>query len=328
MNESRSSESSGATPKDERGAKAGRESAEEKHRDNEKKKDWWDKGDIIVKALLTFAGIWFTLNFNANQERNRQAQAATTLMAQREQNDMDFRQKMFSSAFEALLKDTVGFRTKLTRLQLLQDNFQAEFNARALFDELASQAAGRGKAELISELISMARHASDMQTALVMASVPESEAGVDTLMVERTVGKGDSVIVQVRCKAEPHRHPHHEHDVKINIFSIPDTTEAKVKLTVDGARFNHGHPFGVTYFDMPFTDNTLLPDGHRIALILEDIPAARDSATLRVIEFPAEYVLSGYRPSLARMNDLLEDRREGAVDRVRNWLADLIPHGH
>ena len=67
-------------------------------------------------------------------------------------------------------------------------------------------------------------------------------------------------------------------------------------------------PFEVSFYDTPFKDNLLLPDGHRLAFLLKEVTPSSEPrlARLKVIEFPADYVLSGYRPSLAELKRIIE----------------------
>ena len=47
-----------------------------------------------------------------------------------------------------------------------------------------------------------------------------------------------------------------------------------------------------------------------LAVILEDlIPEVKpDSATIRIIHFPADFVTIGYRPSIRRVNELIDKK--------------------
>jgi hypothetical protein len=53
--------------------------------------------------------------------------------------------------------------------------------------------------------------------------------------------------------------------------------------------------FVLTWFDLPLTDNTLLPDGNRFALTLAAVRKAKD-ATFRLIWFPKDYITPRERP--------------------------------
>ena len=66
--------------------------------------------------------------------------------------------------------------------------------------------------------------------------------------------------------------------------------------------------FEVSYFDTPLTDNILLPDKHRFAITLKETNMKADphEATLNVFEFPADYVTTGYRPSISEANKMLK----------------------
>jgi hypothetical protein len=53
--------------------------------------------------------------------------------------------------------------------------------------------------------------------------------------------------------------------------------------------------FVLSWFDLPLTDNTLLPDGNRFAFTLAAVMKGRE-ATLRIIWFPKDYVTPRERP--------------------------------
>ena len=64
--------------------------------------------------------------------------------------------------------------------------------------------------------------------------------------------------------------------------------------------------FWISFSDSPFSDNTILPDRHRLAFVLKS--ADSSGAVLKVIEFPAGYIIAGYRPSLDQLDPILVGR--------------------
>ncbi len=55
-------------------------------------------------------------------------------------------------------------------------------------------------------------------------------------------------------------------------------------------------PFTLTWFDFPLTDNTLLADGNRFALVFDNINPANKSVGLKLIWFPKTYFTPQERP--------------------------------
>ncbi len=70
------------------------------------------------------------------------------------------------------------------------------------------------------------------------------------------------------------------------------------------------YPFTLTWFDLPFTDNTLLPDGNRFAVYLRLHEPAFQKATLVVMWFPVGYFTPRERPLNYREVQELLGRRE------------------
>ena len=87
-----------------------------------------------------------------------------------------------------------------------------------------------------------------------------------------------------------------EHAIKVNVI-IDAEKEQEMELE-----------FKVSFYDAPFTDNTLLPDKHRFAITLKKTNMESDppEATFHVFEFPADYVTTGYRPSIREANKMIE----------------------
>jgi len=54
--------------------------------------------------------------------------------------------------------------------------------------------------------------------------------------------------------------------------------------------------FTLTLYDFPLTDNTLLPDENRFALVLDNVEVERGTVTLKIIWFPKGYFTARERP--------------------------------
>jgi len=55
--------------------------------------------------------------------------------------------------------------------------------------------------------------------------------------------------------------------------------------------------FLLTWFDFPFTDNTLLADGTRFALVIDQVKPKDKEATLKLVWFPQDYFSERERPT-------------------------------
>ncbi len=54
--------------------------------------------------------------------------------------------------------------------------------------------------------------------------------------------------------------------------------------------------FTLTWFDFPFTDNTLLADGVRFSLVLDRVDASRNEVQVKLVWFPRDYFSPRERP--------------------------------
>jgi hypothetical protein len=105
------------------------------------------------------------------------------------------------------------------------------------------------------------------------------------------------------------------HIVTVKVTEIRDTSALIEMNIIDDAKLGDRDagigdpealaPFVLSYFGTPFTDNTLLPDGHRIALLLQEIDAKSSIAKIRILHFPDDYIPAGYRPTITVFRDLV-----------------------
>ena len=239
------------------------------------------------------------------QEKNRKNQLGIQIMSQREQSEIDFRQKMFGVLVTELLDPKVGVRERVTRLKLFQHNFHDLFNGRALFDVLENEARNlpkEGRDSVIKQLVSLAKEVTVAQELLV-GSKPQ-------IFKKK---KGDIFFVRLN-KLEEDSHENGEnhtdgneggHVISIKLINVKALSiEIEVMIDEDTER---KLKFEVSFFDAPLTDNTLLPDKHRFAITLKETNMKTQEATLNVFEFPADYVTTGYRPSIREANKMFKN---------------------
>ncbi len=291
----------------------------------EKKSEAARWAQVVATIFLGVVGIYFTRVQFAQQEKNREDQfalqemnrkfeAGVELMSQRELSEMEFRQKMYDVLDSKHLDEDVDVRERVTRLKLFQHNFHDIFNARALFDVLEAEANKKPELErdyLIHELVSLAKEITLAQELLV---------GAEPNLIHMELG--DTTTVELNLEAHGEEHDANReadvtlasndgsmaHWIDIVLLRIQEhAVDLEVTLYVE----NHEPRklrFQVSYFDAPLTDNTLFPDKHRFAITLKetDIEGHHNQATLNVFEFPADYVTTGYRPSIRESNRLIE----------------------
>ncbi|RMD86588.1 MAG: hypothetical protein D6813_14735 [Calditrichaeota bacterium] len=309
------------------------------------KRDIWTKLQVLSTVLLGAVGLVFTVVHQNIQEENRKWQAATQILSSREISEMEFRQRMFDTVLNKLLNPVLSIQERVTILRLFQNNFHDVFNGRAFFDILADEARKEGNLELVKELYSIGKEIANIQESIIEANFRESDTvkywvyrhakknDQGTGFPEIQLDEGDSVEVYIFTQE---RNAHGDtHKIKIILNKVESENAINVKLVIqpNHASTNHNHVesqepinFAVSYFDVPFTDNTILPDGHRISIILKEVcywnykcPGVPKKAKLKIIEFPAHYIISGYRPSLNHVQNIFAELENKSKNKKSLW---------
>jgi hypothetical protein len=295
----------------------------EEHDYSKKKSTVW--AQIVATLSIALIGGYFTISSANEQEKNRTSQLAeqeknrtsqiteqeknnkvmmaTQLMSQREKSETDFRQTMFLPLIQQILNDKLPLRKRMDVFELFENNFNDLFNSRSLYDVLWEKAEKEKNAEIKHKLISLARYTDAKQELQInkmeyrksLTGLPEQDT-IDYTFEDSEGGER----------------------VKIHLDSI-DENYILVTMTVkcNGSdrkcrtiKINNGSPFHISYFDTPLSSNFIMPDGDRIAVILEEIDLRHNpkSARLDIVHFPADYVTVGYRPSIEKVNEILESK--------------------
>ena len=246
---------------------------------------------------------------------------------------MEFRQRMFDTVLNKLLNPDLSIQERVTVLRLFQDNFHDVFNGRALFDVLADEARSEGKLELIEKLYSIGKEIASIQESIIEANFKESDSinfkvyKHDRLCAkgpgfpEIILNEGDSAKVDLYTLERGAQGDTHKVIIVLKKVKSKNAIDVRLKLHPNHSSADHDDTksqepieFEVSYFDVPFTDNTILRDGHRISIILKNTsytnhedPGSPHKATLKIIEFPVHYIISGYRPSLNHVKDIFDE---------------------
>jgi hypothetical protein len=276
---------------------------------------------IIATLSITLVGTFFTISNSLEQEKNRKSQfdnqetnnkvtVATQLMSQREKSETDFRQTMFLPLIQRILNDKLPLEKRMEVFELFENNFNDLFNSSSLYDALWEKASNENDSLVKDKLIRLARYTDAKQELLInkmehrstLCCLPGKDS-VDYTFRESEGGE------RVRIKLQ---------SVDENYVLITMSIEClDKKHRCRKIEINNGNQFHVSYFDTPLSSNFIMPDGDRIAIILEEIDPGSKSARLDVVHFPADYVTVGYRPSIDKVNDFLGDKenKEDKEDR-------------
>ncbi len=318
-----------------------------------RRKDIWDiikaLGPAIIAAAVAIVGSSYNYQQAQLTKSSQMREAYTRIMTERENSDNNIRAKMFEMVTGAMfdkqmssnvdLDDTGAIKQRIMFLDLLSRNFDT-VDIKPLFEDLDGEltrrldptygfaAAKRGEVFMLrSELRRIGRNLSIKQLN-ALGSLPgsvikrvvifEDASGALTAMPDESVTNG-TVPVEVKPLA-------------IN--------DGNIEVKVDYQRNKLGDQgfkapdFVISFYDLPYIDNTVLDKDMRIGVILtkycniEDLARYRTRldaktireyeelkaggisryAELRLIKFPAQYTGYRDRPYLQEvLQDLVEE---------------------
>ena len=270
---------------------------------------------IATLSIALVAGL-FTLSNSKQQEKSRNSQIteqkrssevmmATQLISNREKSETDFRQTMFSPLIQQILNDKLPLKKRMNVFELFENNFNDLFNSRSLYDVLWDKAEKAKDTIIKDKLINLARYTSAKQESQInqmehretLFCSPEQNTINYTFQDKKDKGR-EQVTIQLDSICS--------HYIVVTMtIACNDLYENRGTIKI-----NNGGQFHVSYFDTPLSSNFMMPDGDRIAIILEEIDLVHkpNSARLDIVHFPADYVTVGYRPSINKVDDFLEKK--------------------
>jgi hypothetical protein len=346
--------------------------AEEKHTEEKReKKDIWDilkaLGPAILAAVVAVMGGWYNLQQTQLNKASEMQQARlnkdsqmqqvyTNIMTERESSDNTIRAKMFEILIGSMFEkgagsaatnpnDVTTIQKQVMFLDLLSRNFDTidvkplfenldQNLTKKIYDEKDYSAAQRGDFfDTRSELRQVGRLLSVKQLN-ALASLPGSVVQGIVLLKDKdgniqaikdeSVSNGNGVKIPV--------------DIKCN--EIYDGT---VDISLDYTKSKSSDQsfkapaFGVSFYDLPYIDNSVLDLDMRVGVILTKSVSIRDFdmfsdrldkklikdyqdlkdggitqyAELRIIKFPAKYIGNRDRPYLQEIiQELIGGQKE------------------
>lgn len=328
---------------------------EEEDRGHERHKDIWDiikaLGPAIIAAAVAIVGSSYNYQQTQLSKSSQMREAYTRIMTERENSDNNIRAKMFEMVIgsmfdkqmrgEVQLDDPGAIKQRIMFLDLLSRNFDT-VDIKPLFEDLDSELtkrlnpvygfdrAKRGEVfALRSELRRIGRNLSVKQLN-ALSSLPgsvvkrvviiEDVNGGLTAVPDENVNGNGTVPVEVK--------PQGINDGNVEIL----VDYQRNKATDQGFR---APEFEISFYDLPYIDNTVLDKDMRIGVILtkyfnladlelyranldrktvkeyEELKAGgiKRYAELRLIKFPAQYTGYRDRPYLQEvLQDLVDEQ--------------------
>jgi len=273
-------------------------------------KDTWDKWDIVLKpvgGLLTalsvaIVGYLGSQYLNRLQARDTNARLYAQLMSSRESSDSALRQQMFNQIISTFLSKKDGSSAspedQVLALELLTYNFHETLDLSPLFKQVRSKVApddaeappgnptGAAENDLYERLKRVAIEVTGKQIAMLEDS-GVVRRNLFVLFEEFEQHPEGIQLLQETLSFAAADKPRTRRFTLWALGVTPDRREMKVRLEVwptDAERAEADVAFTVGFFDFPMINNTRLPHGDRVAVVLENL--AVDSAKLAVVYFP------------------------------------------
>jgi hypothetical protein len=319
------------------------------------KKDLWDilqaLGPAIIAATVAIVGTMYNHQQAQIAKSSEMREVYTKIMSERESSDNNIRATMFGMLFKAMFEKETGLKDDPTSihalkqqimfLDLLSRNFDT-IDIKPLFEDLDNtmtkmlyndaslSEAQKGKVFIMrSDLRRIGKNLSVKQlNALASLSGSEVRQVIIMQMSDGTMqaipdqppeGKADDFLVEIK--------PEQLHDGVIDL-----TLDYKKSKAADQGF--KAPSFYITFYDLPYIDNSVLDKDMRVALVLtkffnvKDLLKFRDKldrrlirdyedmkesgiekyAEVRLIKFPAKYTGHRDRPYL---QDILQDLVDG-----------------
>ncbi len=273
-----------------------------------KKKDKWDKADVILKpigGLLTaFAiaafGFLGSKFLESRQYEEMRIRLYTELMSNREGSESALRKDMFGTIFESFLQpETAKLETKVLHLELLSYNFHESLNLKPLFIHLEKQITEENsplneddKSWHLNRIHKVAREITRKQMAALegVGEGFERRVNLDSLLtntggiqLEDENLELNNIQRNFRVRVLESNPSKKEIKVRLEIISLQESDEELVEVE-----------FWIGFFDFPMIDNTRLSHDQRCAIVLKHFEQPK--AEISVLYFPGSHASLKEKP--------------------------------
>jgi hypothetical protein len=274
----------------------------------------------VVVAVATWVGAYYANKFQGQM-------SSATLLSEREKAESQLRASMFSSLIDPIAGprrgDGMSADGERLLVELLALNFYEHFELKPLFDRVDKRLANEGGQEARGSLRSVADRIIDRQIASLRKEgsgnssdgagarvdvltitepplTPSQKAVFDSLVANEQ--RPYQVVATLQEPIGDLTSPDGKHRLTVVVDEADwDNHRLKVQLvaiSTKGGSLDSSVAFTLTHFDFPLTDNTLFPDGNRIALALSSVhtEGGLKSIALKLIWFPKDYFTPRERP--------------------------------
>ncbi len=292
--------------------------------DESKKKDFWDKVQIMVAPLgglltafaVTYVGMTGSQLLERRQSLDTNARLYSELMSRREEAESSLRKDMFVSIISTFLKPGANDpAAKVLNLELLAYNFHDSLNLKPLFLDIQRQlikSVDPDRTEYLQRINRVAREITAKQLFALEGHGKSFRRSADLEALATAGAAGISL------DPETVTVDNEEFEVGIRVLKVdPAQQQLTVRMKVTSADGRTELPdsranFTVGFYDFPVIDNTRLPTGVRCAVTLSNFsPVAADITT---VCFPGEYASLKDRPYY---DEVIQKLREADEEQQR-----------
>jgi len=276
---------------------------------------WLDISFKLASTLMILASPFIINSYESKM-------SATTMLSQREEAESTLRASMFNNLIGPLMgsggsEKGVALEREQLLVELLVLNFDEHFEAKPLLMHIDKRISAELPEERQEEARRSLRSVAHRVISRQIASLLNEGTGNDKTSIESLfvmtpslyeANKEEYAKVSAANKLRygqigkeiPLEFPDKNYVLTVKVdecdwkremcevsYTLKDSSEGKSSEEVNMS-------FQLTAFDFPLTDNTLLADGNRFAMVLDGV--SNDVASLKVIWFPKAYFTPRERP--------------------------------
>lgn len=264
----------------------------------QREKDIWDKleisGKIILSLFATFLTIFISIYTQKRTEEisfqnmvDDKSKNLVQALADRDKEDTNVRKDMFQFLLQDFL-DAEDIKKQIAILEIIALNFQNRpFQIRPLFMFLKKKIEDDNKLD---------QKKLDYELRELSQDIAKHE--VNTLINQG----GEACIINIKKNDKQAQRCLQANFLEFEIIEVKDDY---VQLKTTNISTGAVQDFKVDYFDSPFTDNTSIKDKLTYSVLIEELDAIQEEASLKVIIFPKNFF--GRGTLRLQIDDLLGD---------------------
>jgi hypothetical protein len=275
-------------------------------------RDAWDKAAIILQpvgGLLTALAVAILGFWTSSYLRDREAREAvprermqtsetnarlySELISKREESESALRKDMFTSIINSFLGGgPANLEQKVLNLELLVYNFHESLNLKPLFLHLARLIRESSqRADYAARLNRVAEEVTKKQMLVIEEGGATFDATLDGQSLSFLAPDGEARVPSV---ARDLTLDGITRNFKLEVLGVDRANEqVQLRVTIRTAAPSGGETisteFWLGHFDFPMIDNTRLPHDQRVAVVLNNFAAARETADVTLAFFPGKY---------------------------------------